>query len=251
MAEPKHEIFLSHSGAQKDFVDQLCVDLERVSYIPFFDRRHASLEKGATFPDRIFDAIRKCRLFVVVLSEDFFTKTKWPMMELAAAVAAQSENPNLKLLPLFFKISVPEFKAEERRADWFKCWTDWASETSRIDVTKWKEALKVVEVWNGIPFPADMGEVEYRKVIVETVCRICPNSVFDVSRVVGRERFCQVLMHLLRMLDSSYIEVTHRKYTSSSCSKNRMLVRISSTCGFWFFLPQALVFSLLVSLCQN
>ena len=227
MAEPKHEIFLSHSGAQKDFVDQLCVDLERVSYIPFFDRRHASLEKGATFPDRIFDAIRKCRLFVVVLSEDFFTKTKWPMMELAAAVAAQSENPNLKLLPLFFKISVPEFKAEERRAEWFKCWTDWASETSRIDVTKWKEALKVVEVWNGIPFPAGMGEVEYRKLIVETVCRICPNSVFDLSHVVGRDRFCQVLMHLLRMLDSSYIEVTHRKYTSSCCGKNRMLVRIS------------------------
>ena len=210
MAEPKHKVFLCHSGAQKDFVDQLCVDLERVSYIPFFDRRHESLEKGATFPDPLFDAIRKCRLFVLVLSEDFFTKTKWPMMELAAAVAAQSENPNLKLLPLFFKISVPEFKVEERRAIWFKRWTDWASETSRIDVTKWKEALKVVEVWSGIEFPAGKGEVEYRKLIVDTVCRICPNRVFDVSRVVGRERFCKVFAYLLRMLDSSYIEVTPR-----------------------------------------
>ena len=227
MAEPKHTVFLSHSGAQKDFVEQLCVDLERVSYNPFFDRRPASLEKGATFPGPLFDAIRKCWLFVLVLSEDFFTETKWPMMELAAAVAAQSENPNLKLLPLFFKISVPEFKAEERRANWFECWTDWASKTSRIDVTKWKEALKVVEVWNGIPFTAGMGEVAYRKLIVETVCRICPNSVFDVSGVVGRERFCQVFMHLLRMLDSSYIEVTHRKYTSSCYSKNRMLSGIS------------------------
>ena len=217
MAEPKHKVFLSHSGAQKDFVDQLCVDLERVSYIPFFDIRHASLEKGAPFADRIFDAIRECRLFVVVLSEDFFTKTKWPMMELAAAVAVHSRNPNLTILPLFFKISVPEFKAEENRSKWFKCWEGWASE--RIDVTKWKEALKVVGKLNGISLPVNMGEVEYRKLIVETVCRICPNSVFDVSRVVGRERFCQVFMHLLRKLDSSYIEVTRRKYTSSCCCK--------------------------------
>jgi hypothetical protein len=201
VAEPKQKVFLSYSGAQRDFVEQLCVDLERVSYVPFFDRRHESLEEGAAFPDPLFDAIRKCRLFVLVLSEDFFTRTKWPMMELAAAVAAQSENPNLKLLPLFFKLSVPEFKAGERRADWFKCWTDWASQTSRIDVTKWKEALKVVEVCKGPPF-SGKGEVEYRKLIVETICRICPNSAFDLSRVVGRERFCQVLMHLLRMLDS-------------------------------------------------
>jgi hypothetical protein len=203
VVEPKHTVFLSHSGAQKDFVDQLCVDLERVSYKPFFDRRPASLEKGAAFIDPLFDAIRKCRLFVLVLSEDFFTKTKWPMMELAAAVATQSENPNLKLLPLFFKISDSEFKAEERRANWFKCWTDWASETSRIDVTKWKKALKVVEMWQGISFSASNGEVEYRKLIVETICSICPNSAFDLSRVVGRERFCQVFLHLLRILDSS------------------------------------------------
>jgi hypothetical protein len=227
VAEPKHTVFLSYSGAQRDCVDQLCVDLERVGYNPFFDRRHESLEEGATFIEPLFDAIRKCRLFVLVLSEDYFTRTKWPMMELAAAVAAQSENPNLKLLPLFFKLSVSEFKAEERRADWFKCWTDWASQTSRIDVTKWKEALKVVEVCTGPPFSAGKGEVEYRKLIVETICRICPNSAFDLSHVVGRERSCQVLMHLLRMLDSSYIEVTHRKYTSSCCSKSRMLVRIS------------------------
>ena len=227
MAEPKHIVFLSHNDAQKDFVEHLYVDLERVSYIPFFDRRHASLEKGATSPGPLFDAIRKCWMFVLVLSEEIYIKTKWPMLELIAAVAAQSENPSLELLPLFFKISVPEFKAEERRANSFKFWTDWASKTSRIKVTKWKEPLKVVEVWNGIQVTEGMGEVAYRKLIVEIVCRICLNNVFDVSRVVGRERFRHVFMHLVRMLDSSYIKVTHCKYTSSCYSKNRMLSGIS------------------------
>ena len=96
----------------------------------------------------------------------------------------------------------------------------------RIDLDPFSE-LKEVQVmncplWRGSTwnhednqpsrrrFTAGMGEVAYRKLIVETVCRICPNSVFDVSRVVGRERFCQVFMNLLRMLDSSYIEVTPR-----------------------------------------
>ena len=36
--EPKHKVFLSHSGAQKDFVEQLCVDLQRLDRYPFIDK---------------------------------------------------------------------------------------------------------------------------------------------------------------------------------------------------------------------
>lgn len=33
-----HNIFLSHSGAQKNFVEQLCEDLQRAKQSPFFDK---------------------------------------------------------------------------------------------------------------------------------------------------------------------------------------------------------------------
>jgi hypothetical protein len=34
---PEHTIFLSHSGQEKSFVEQLCEDLKCVNHSPFFD----------------------------------------------------------------------------------------------------------------------------------------------------------------------------------------------------------------------
>jgi hypothetical protein len=69
--ESKHKVFLSHSGAQKDFVEHLCVDLERCDRYPFFDKRRNSFRIGEKFPKLIFDAIEQCWVAVVVLSESF------------------------------------------------------------------------------------------------------------------------------------------------------------------------------------
>lgn len=112
---PKHKIFLSHSGAQKPFVEQLCVDLEKAGHCPFFDQRPESLPKGEKFPELILDAARQCHVAVVVLSEDHLT-SKWPMLELVTFVEAQrSFNTNLTILPLFYKLTVTDL--EEQRAN--------------------------------------------------------------------------------------------------------------------------------------
>jgi hypothetical protein len=105
--EAKHKVFLSHSGAQKNFVEQLCVDLERYDRYPFFDKRRHSLGIGQHFPKAIFQAIRQCQVGVVILSEEFFTRTKWPMLELAALVESkkQSSNSELVIMPVFLGIS--------------------------------------------------------------------------------------------------------------------------------------------------
>jgi hypothetical protein len=60
--ESKHKIFLSHSGAQKSFVADLCVDLMRHDRHPFFDRLRSSLPIGDNFPNLIFDAIEQCEV---------------------------------------------------------------------------------------------------------------------------------------------------------------------------------------------
>ena len=52
--KPKHTIFMSHSGAQKNFVEQLCEDLIRAKQAPFFDKRPDSLPKGEKLHNSFF-----------------------------------------------------------------------------------------------------------------------------------------------------------------------------------------------------
>ncbi|KAG0605641.1 hypothetical protein M758_9G076000 [Ceratodon purpureus] len=156
-SQPKHKIFLSHSGAQKYFVENLCKDLEDHHRFPFFDIRESSLPKGERFPEHIFEAAQQCNLAVVVVSEEYFT-SKWPMIELVEFVRAKSgRNPNLKILPLFMGLSHSEFSDQTRQEGWFRKWAELAEEDrSRINVAEWKEALKEVKAFNGMQFHQDM-----------------------------------------------------------------------------------------------
>jgi hypothetical protein len=116
----QYKIFLSHAGMEKDFVEQLKEDLDKI--YPgriFFDKDAGSLPYGVNFPERILDAPRNCEVAVNVISESYF-KRKWPMIELAEFVSSQSQFPKLKILPLFYKLTVEELKRPERQKEWFE-----------------------------------------------------------------------------------------------------------------------------------
>lgn len=131
---PKHKIFLSHSGVQKDFTEHLCKELERVHHFPFIDKRSDSLRKGERFYSTLMTAAQKCRVAVLVLSEQFFTASKWPMMELNEFVKAQKLDKQLRILPLFFQISRTKLGERDRQARWNEQWKMMASKDGRIDV---------------------------------------------------------------------------------------------------------------------
>ncbi|KAG0568920.1 hypothetical protein KC19_6G051900 [Ceratodon purpureus] len=155
ISQPKHKIFLSHSGAQKYFVENLCKALEDHHRFPFLDIRPRCLPKGERFPQHIFKAAQQCSLAVVVVSEEYFT-SKWPMIELVEFVRARKSgrNPNLKILPLFLGLTVSEFGDQKRQEGWFRKWAEWAEEdpVMRINSAEWKEALKEVKAFNGMQF---------------------------------------------------------------------------------------------------
>ncbi|KAG0603716.1 hypothetical protein M758_10G116000 [Ceratodon purpureus] len=194
MLEAKHKVFLSHSGAQKDFVEQLCVDLERCDRHPFFDKRRRSLPIGEKFPPLIFDAIRQCHAGVLILSKEFFTKTKWPMLELVAMVRElKSPNSRLKLIPVFYKLSREECLDHENRSEWFAQWKEWASVDERICIEEWKKALDVLKCINSLMMRD--GEVHLRREIVDAVCKlVLPETRWDDSHVQGRSRLCEILL---------------------------------------------------------
>ena len=173
------KIFLSHSGAQKDFVEQLCEDLERAEQPPFFDKRLDSLPKGERFAPLIFKAIQSSELTVVVVSEEYFTKSKWPMLELASIV----QGAGCKILPLFFGLSCEEYKNLKRREQWFQVWDKWSKEDDRICLDVWRAALWNLDGINGMEYVKATGEVAYRRQIVTIVCDIMQRRSVQLPEV--------------------------------------------------------------------
>lgn len=194
----KHKIFLSHSGAQKNFVEDLCVQLENVNRFPFFDQRIDSLPLGERFPDAIFRAAKQCQVAVAVLSEEFFT-SKWPMLELVAFMEEQKlgVNKGLKILPLFFKISLTELKDSTRRNKWFSLWEGWARADGRIKIDRWKYALEELPKFNGIGYVEQgEGDSSYRNKVAEALCELVQPDVRwgNAGDVQGRLRICRRIL---------------------------------------------------------
>ena len=185
--ETKHKVFLSHSGKDKAFVSHVDHRLRSVHHYPFFDVREDSLPRGDKFADIIFQACKQCRLAIVVVSNDYFM-SKWPMLELVSFVEAKDGvNPEMKILPLFYKLSVAEVKDPERQRIWFEKWKLFKESDKRVDILRWKNALRVLGGQNGAVFcGTGQTEDEYIESIVQSVFRsVPPDVLYDISHVKG------------------------------------------------------------------
>ena len=192
--KPKHKIFLSHSGAQKDFVEYLCFELERCHRFPFFDKRHDSLPIGENFPPHIFGAIRQCQVGVVILSDEFFT-SKWPMMELVAMVdKVERRKSSFKIIPIFLRTSLEEFDDPNIRMRWLLCWQELAKkDPMRVDVEKCEVALKYIRPINSLIYKLGMEILKFQEKIVDAICeKIPPEIRLEDSHIQGRLCLCKV-----------------------------------------------------------
>jgi hypothetical protein len=195
--KPKHKIFLSHSGAQKDFVECLCLELERCYRFPFFDKRHDSLPIGENFPQRIFDAIQQCQVGVVILSEEFFT-SKWPMMELVAMVEeVERRKSSFKIIPVFLCTSVKEFGDPNNHSRWLLCWDELAKkDPRRVEVEKWNAALKSIRPINSLIYNPGSRKLKFQEEVVDAICEVIPPEIrLEDSHIQGRLRLCKVIVH--------------------------------------------------------
>lgn len=187
--EPKHRVLLCHSGAQKGFVEQLDKDLRSVDRYPFFDKDRDSLPIGDNFPNLIFNAIGQCQIGVVILSEEFFMRSHWPMFEVVRMVEC-----GRKIMPMFLGISPGDLSNEENLADWKLKWEVWAKCDTSIDVPKWESSLRSVRPVNGLVYNDVVSEVKFREEIVKEICKIVPAfHVWDDSHLQGKSRFSKVM----------------------------------------------------------
>ena len=157
--EPERRLFLSHSDAQEDFVEQLCVDLESCNRSVFFDNWSDSLPKGEPF--HIFQAIQQCQ--VEVLLEEFFS-SRWPIIELVEMSKTKKlRNFGLKIMPIFLSIFHGECHSDTNHKQWLSLWCEWGQEDGRIKVEEWKATFKLLDHINGFVCKGGLDEVQFHK----------------------------------------------------------------------------------------
>lgn len=194
MLLPTRTIFLSHSGSQKAFVEQLYWDLCNRGHTVFFDKSSDSLPRGKAFPELIVEAARQCVVAVVVLSEQYLM-SKWPMLELVAFADAQSTcNPSLYILPLFYKLNVGDLNDVQSLSRWKTEWQRLAAIDARVNPNKCEDALRILNRNNGEQFSEHgESEVSYRKAIVRSLYKLSrPYLKYYRPPMVGRSRLSQV-----------------------------------------------------------
>ncbi|KAI5069424.1 hypothetical protein GOP47_0015725 [Adiantum capillus-veneris] len=179
---------------QKDFAEQLCVDFQRAGYYPFFDKCGYCLPKGEKFPELLFKAASHCLMAILLLTEDFFTRTKWPMQELATFMRARKSRPDIRILPVLLAISLDDLK---NPAKWFPIWTKWAKKDHHIDryvIREWEAAVLALKPFNSISRQQGEGDVGLRERVLKSVMETMPSDVrSSVLHVQGRERICKEL----------------------------------------------------------
>ncbi|XP_059065928.1 disease resistance-like protein DSC2 isoform X1 [Cryptomeria japonica] len=183
----KFDVFLSHSGKQKNFVRQLHRDLTNVGVSCFFDEDPQSLPIGEDFPPRIFEAAKTCRVAVLLLSKEFL-ESKWPMLEASTFVKARHTNPSFQILPLYFMIAPEALKQITVDNEKWKGFG--ISEETRVE---WHKALNVIRPINALKFSEGGNELEFRdKIVREVSCRLLKQSRrYHVPFMQGEERMCQ------------------------------------------------------------
>lgn len=210
-------LFVSHSGAQKPFVERLCLDLEAARYSVFFDKDSESVAKSEQSVAQALRAAQESRLGIFLLTEEFFTKSRWPMTQLVTFVASQATNgkqvptaqgqvPGPRLLPLYYTLSRPELKSQVRQTSWFHQWEEWAKEDPRIDVKIWKAALRSIDAWKGIDLRLlkETSDDAFRREIVKRVAdfniattvlpfAVAATPLASDETIIGRTRLCEVI----------------------------------------------------------
>eukprot|EP01018_Ginkgo_biloba_P030222 Gb_17867 [translate_table: standard] len=155
---------------------------------------------GSALHEIILQTAKQCRIAVLVLSEEFFSRSEWPMLEVQTFLDAQTSgrNPHLKIIPLFFRMLWKDFEA--RALNWVQKWKEWAISDDRIDVVKWQEAVQILKRIKGIEFQPGMREVAYRRSIVQTICELVPaDNRANLTYIHGSQRISKIMKPVMTL----------------------------------------------------
>lgn len=147
-------------------------EIESRFFQVFLDRR--CLPKGKRFPDEINQQLAKTEVGIVVVTPEFFTR-KWPMTELVSFMKSQDKNPDVRILPLFYKMPVSDVRVNLQQGLWEEAWTRvFGDGKHQIVPGDCRAAVQRLCDVNGIEYHANsLGhDREYIKSVVAEVAKI-------------------------------------------------------------------------------
>lgn len=200
-SESIHVVYLSHSGAQKRFVENLCEDLERHDIQFPESETEKQLVRLPTYKYHriILDAMKQCQVGVLIISEDFLI-SKWPMIELVAMIK-EMEKPNsyMKIIPVYYDKSWNKLFDKENRMPLEMEWQRWANADKRINLEEWMKALNMLKPINGIVHDHSLEELSLRQEIVNATLNLTSPQSWqrDEFNVQGGLRLYEVQKEFL------------------------------------------------------
>ncbi len=113
--EIKSSIFLSHSHADKDFVNKLAKDLKGAGYYVWTD--YAEIKIGDSLIEKIREGIDKVDYVGVVISRNSIN-SEWVKKEVDIAMTQEIEGRRVKVLPILLDdVKLPGFLESKKYAD--------------------------------------------------------------------------------------------------------------------------------------
>jgi hypothetical protein len=108
-------IFLSHSSADKPFVEKLAKDLKRVGVNVWFDKWEIKIGESITW--KIEEGIRENEYLGIIISPEALT-SEWVKSEIGAGWVKQMQTKKIFILPIYYRqCSIPYFLADRKYAD--------------------------------------------------------------------------------------------------------------------------------------
>ena len=118
LLDPGHGFFLSYSTNDEDFARELAANLKAEGVEGFL--APLSITPGSSWPDEIWQAIRSCRVFVLVVTADAI-KSKWCLLEIGAALGLKkpiiaAQRHNRKLPDVLKTVQAMKVQTQEQQA---------------------------------------------------------------------------------------------------------------------------------------
>lgn len=105
----KYDVFLLHSGKNKEFVRNLFWGFCAKNVLPFFDQDKKSLRLGDVDADKvIMDALTRSSRFIMPIMSHEMTCKGWPEEELKSALKINSQGGKRIIIPVFYNIMADE-----------------------------------------------------------------------------------------------------------------------------------------------
>jgi hypothetical protein len=112
------KVFISHSSADKDFVDRLVTDITKHGIDVWYDK--FDIQIGDSIPGKINEGLSESKYFIIIISQNS-VKSRWVQEELNAALVKQIASNGTFLLPVLIDdCSIPPLLSHRHYADFRK-----------------------------------------------------------------------------------------------------------------------------------